>query len=209
MALYVAICLLAALSVVSEHAATAQLYAFKIVWGTTVGLAVARWFAFRVSARLVASGTIRRHDAAVAGAQLSVAAAVALLTTIPVLFFPRSVEFDVARLVLAFFIALVGYAVARGSASTRGRSMVYAASILVVATVVAVVKNALAGPLKWVGAARRQPARPCPLPRRAPCGALRSTDRVNQRTWSAIVNSAAAARAATPRTWFHVVHSRT
>ena len=94
MALYVAICLLAALSAVSEHAASDQLDAFKIVWGTTVGLAVAHWFAFRVSARLVASGTIRRHDAEAVGAQLAGAAAVALLATIPVLFLPRSVEFD-------------------------------------------------------------------------------------------------------------------
>ena len=94
MALYVAICLLAALSAVSEHAASDQLDALKIVWGTTVGLAVAHWFAFRVSARLVASGTIRRHDAEAVGAQLAGAAAVALLATIPVLFLPRSVEFD-------------------------------------------------------------------------------------------------------------------
>jgi VIT1/CCC1 family predicted Fe2+/Mn2+ transporter len=59
--------------------------------------------------------------------------------------FPRSVEFDVVRLVLAGVIALVGYVVARGSGARRGRSMVYATSILVVATVVAVVKNVLAG----------------------------------------------------------------
>ena len=60
-ALYVAICLLAALSAVSEHAGSDDVDAFKIVWGTTVGLAAAHWFAFRVSARLVASGAIRRH----------------------------------------------------------------------------------------------------------------------------------------------------
>ncbi len=144
MALYVAICLLAALSAVSEHGGTDELDAFKIVWGTTVGLAVAHWFAFRVSARLVASGTIV-HDAEAAGAQVAGAGAVALLATVPVLFLPESVELDVARLVLAGFIALTGYAVARSSGGTRGRSLVYAASILVVATLVAVVKNVLAG----------------------------------------------------------------
>ena len=53
-------------------------------------------------------------------------------------------------------IALVGYAVARGSGASRGRSMVYATAILLVATVVAVVKNVLAGhraprscPISW------------------------------------------------------------
>jgi VIT1/CCC1 family predicted Fe2+/Mn2+ transporter len=145
MALYVAICLRAALSAVSEHGGTDELDAFKIVWGTTVGLAVAHWFAFRVSARLVASGTIRRHDAEAAGAQVAGAVAVALLATVPVLFLPKSVELDVARLVLAGFIAIIGYAVARSSGGTRGRSLVYAASILVVAALVAVVKNVLAG----------------------------------------------------------------
>ena len=108
-------------------------------------MAVAHWFAFRVSSRLVATGTIRRHDAEAIGAQLAGAATVALLATIPVVFLPRSVEFDVVRLVLAGFIALVGYAVARSSGASRARSMVYAASVLVVATVVAVVKNVQAG----------------------------------------------------------------
>jgi len=56
-----------------------------------------------------------------------------------------ALEFDVVRLVLAGVIALVGYAVARGSGASRGRSMVYATAILLVATVVAVVKNVLAG----------------------------------------------------------------
>jgi VIT1/CCC1 family predicted Fe2+/Mn2+ transporter len=73
------------------------------------------------------------------------AVAVALLATVPVLFLPKSVELDVARLVLAGFIAIIGYAVARSSGGTRGRSLVYAASILVVAALVAVVKNVLAG----------------------------------------------------------------
>jgi hypothetical protein len=41
MALYVAICLLAALSVVAKHGKGAQVDALKIVWGTTLGLALA------------------------------------------------------------------------------------------------------------------------------------------------------------------------
>jgi hypothetical protein len=109
----------------------------------------AHWFAFRVSARLVGSGTIRPHDAEAVGAQLTGAATVALLATIPVVVLPRSDEFDVIRLVLAGFIALVGYAVARSSGASRGRSMAYAASVLIVAIVVAVVKNVLAGPLSF------------------------------------------------------------
>jgi hypothetical protein len=119
MALYVAICLLAALSVVAEHGEGAQADTFKIVWGTTLGLALAHWFAFRVSSRLVASGSVRR--------------------------FPDSAELDVVRLVLAALIALVGYAVARGAGASPARSMVYAVSILVIASAVALIKNVLAG----------------------------------------------------------------
>jgi hypothetical protein len=145
MALYVSICLLAALSAVSEHAESGELDAFKIVWGTTLGLALAHWFAFRISARLVASGSIRRHDAVAAGAQLLGAAVVGLLATIPMLVLPTTSEFDVVRLILAGFIALVGYAVARSAGATVWRSIAYAASVLILATVVAVVKNVLAG----------------------------------------------------------------
>jgi hypothetical protein len=52
MALYVAICLLAALAAVSEPALDEGAHTFELVWGTTVGLALAHWFAFRMSARL-------------------------------------------------------------------------------------------------------------------------------------------------------------
>jgi hypothetical protein len=145
MALYVAICLLAALSAVSEHAAAQQVDTFKIVWGTTVGLAIAHWFAFRVSARLVASGTVRRVDAKIAVAQVAGALAVAVLATVPVVIFSETAELDVTRLVLAVFVALVGYAVARGAGASVRRSLVYGGAILVIATVVALVKNTLVG----------------------------------------------------------------
>jgi VIT1/CCC1 family predicted Fe2+/Mn2+ transporter len=98
-----------------------------------------------VSSRLVASGTVRREDAAAAAAQLAGAATVALLATLPVLLFPDSAELDVVRLVLAALIALVGYAVARGAGASPARSMVYGFSILVIATAVALIKNVLAG----------------------------------------------------------------
>ena len=145
MALYVAICLLAALSAVTDHTAESERNVFKLVWGTTVGLALAHWFAFRVSAKLVASGTARRHDALAAGVQLGGAAAVGLLATVPMLVLPESLQLDVVRDVLALFIAVVGFAVARSGGVGRGRSMLYGASILIVATIVAGVKNSLVG----------------------------------------------------------------
>ena len=141
MALYVAICLLAALAAVPE--ATAEDHVLEIVWGTTVGLALAHWFAFRVSARLVAQGTVRHRDALAALAQLLGAVAVALVATLPVLLLPASHELDVVALVLACFIALVGYGVSRSSGANFARSIIYAVLLLIVAGVVVGVKLAL------------------------------------------------------------------
>src|SRR5262245_62548046 len=87
MALYVAICLLAALSVVSGHGEGAHADTFKIVWGTTLGLALAHWFAFRVSSRMVASGSVRRQDAAAAEAQMRGGAAGGLMSALGILQF--------------------------------------------------------------------------------------------------------------------------
>ena len=80
-----------------------------------------------------------------AGAQLAGAAGVALLASIPVVLFPESVELELVELLLATFIALVGFAVARGGGATRARALLYGLSVLVVAVAIALVKNALAG----------------------------------------------------------------
>jgi hypothetical protein len=73
------------------------------------------------------------------------AAAVALLATVPVVLLPGSPELEGVGLLLAAFIALVGYAVARGGGATRVRGMLYATSVLVVAVAIAELKNRLAG----------------------------------------------------------------
>ena len=87
MALYVAICLLAALIALPDTDAQ-HAHALQIIWRVTVGLALAHWFAFRVSARLVGSGSVRPHDVESAGAQLAGVASVVLLAPIPVVVFP-------------------------------------------------------------------------------------------------------------------------
>jgi hypothetical protein len=143
MALYVAICLLgalAALPTTDDHGGV-----IGIVWGVTVGLALAHWFAFRVSARLVGSGHIRPDDVRSGGAQLLGAVAVAALASVPVLLFPESKELEAVGLCLAAFIGLVGYAVARGGGAPRGRAVVYGSVVLAVAAAITVLKNALAG----------------------------------------------------------------
>lgn len=144
MALYVAICLFAALTVTSHHEIE-ELSPFKVVWGTTIGLALAHWFAFRLSARLVAAGRVHRRDVEVTVAQLVGALVVAVLATIPVLLFDDSNELDATRFVVAGFVAVVGFEVARAGGAPRWRAAIYGAATLVVGITIATLKNVLAG----------------------------------------------------------------
>lgn len=145
MALYVAICLLAALTVASHTELEHRSTTFKLVWGTTLGLALAHWFAFRLSGRLVAAGALRRADREMALAQFAGSVVVAVLATVPLLLVSGEHELDVTRWVLAAFIAGVGYFVARSSGAPRGRSLLYAGATAMAALAIVVVKNALAG----------------------------------------------------------------
>jgi hypothetical protein len=145
MALYVAVCLLAALTAVAENASDGHVRAIGIVWGTTIGLTLAHAFAFRVSARIVAQGRVRSSDRRTIGAQLAGATGVAVLATIPILLWPATAEFDAARWVLALFISFVGFEVARSSGAGRGRSSLYGATLLASAVTIAVLKNVLSG----------------------------------------------------------------
>lgn len=145
MALYVAVCLLAALTAIAENANDGHVRALGVIWGTTVGLALAHAFAFRLSARLVSKGRLRREDAELVVAQLAGAALVAIVATVPVLVFPPTAELDVARLALALFIGLVAFTIARQAGASRGRSLSYTAIVLVLAVAIAVVKNVLSG----------------------------------------------------------------
>ncbi|MGO4256744.1 hypothetical protein [Marmoricola sp. RAF53] len=142
MALYVAICLLAAGAAAPEDHPPQTL---GIIWGVTLGLALAHWFAFRVSTRLVGSGAVDRSDLELGGAQLGGAIAVAVLATIPVLLCPESYEFEAAGLLLALFVGGVAYVAKRSGGSTRGSALFYALVVLAVAVVVVEVKNRLAG----------------------------------------------------------------
>lgn len=145
MALYVAVCLLAALTAVADNGESGHVRALGIIWGTTFGLALAHVFAFRVSARLVAQGTIRADDRFAIAAQLVGAMAVAVFATVPVLLLPSASEFDTVRWALSLLIAVVGYLVATSSGAGRTRSLVYAGALLVIAIAIALLKNVLGG----------------------------------------------------------------
>jgi hypothetical protein len=145
MALYVAVCLIAALIAIDEDIAQPEIRAFFVIWGTTIGLALVHLFAFRVASQLTVPGDLGRDDLEIAVAQLVGAAAVAVVVSIPVALLPTSVEFDVARLELALLIAVAGAAVARQNGAGVTRSLVFGIGVLAVALVAATVKNVLSG----------------------------------------------------------------
>jgi len=144
MALYVAICLLASLIVIPESGVE-HTHVMGLIWGITLGLALAHWFAFRLSARMVGAGTVRSSDVELAGAQLLGAAGVAVWASVAVLLLPESAEVEGAEFLLAPLISLIGFAVARGAGANLLRAVLYALFVLVFAVAIAAVKNLLAG----------------------------------------------------------------
>jgi hypothetical protein len=144
MALYVAICLIAALTALETVTAVPG-HIMGLVWGTTVGLALAHVFAFRVAGRLVHEGDLPKADRTVSMVQLASAAAVAVVVSVPVLLAPVVTELDWARYTCAAIIGLAGYMVARGAARGRIRAVLFGLAVLAAAIAVAALKHALAG----------------------------------------------------------------
>ena len=144
MALYVAICLIAALTALANVAAVPG-HIMGLVWGTTVGLAVAHVFAFRIAGRLVHAGDLPRADRIISVVQLAAAAAVAVVVSVPVLLVPTVNEITWARYTCAAIIGVVGYLVARGAQRSRFQSALFGLGVLVAAFIVAALKHALAG----------------------------------------------------------------
>jgi hypothetical protein len=144
MALYVAICLVAGLAALPDTEGS-HAHLLGIIWGVTIGLAAAHWFAFRVATRRVSAGRYRRSDVQLAAAQLVGAAAVAVFASIPVVLFPKSLELEATELLLAAFVAAVGYLAKRGSGASRPTAVLYALVVLSAAAAIVVLKNWLAG----------------------------------------------------------------
>lgn len=149
MVLYVSLVLLAELTVLPDRGSGedfsgisgSQLLA--VIWGTTIGLAVAHLFAFRLAVRAFGSGRASRADLEVALAQLAGAAAVAVVASIPVILLPDEIEQRSVHVVLAVEIGLVGYLVARVAGQRRWSAAMFGFTALLLALVVVAVKVAL------------------------------------------------------------------
>jgi hypothetical protein len=144
MALYVAICLIAALTALANATAIPG-HIMGLVWGTTVGLAVAHVFAFRIAGRLVHDGVLPRADRIVSVVQPGWCGSSRCDRQCPGLLAPTINEITWARYTCAAIIGVVGYLVARGAERGRVRSVLFGLAVLVAAFAIAGLKHALAG----------------------------------------------------------------
>jgi hypothetical protein len=143
MAFYVAVVLNAALIALPEDS---HVSVIGLIWGTTVGLALAHLFAFRLAAHLVTGfGSKTEGEALIAGAQMAGAVVVAIIATLPVLFANGNAEVVAGQFILDGFIGLAAFAVARANGAGPVRSIVFAGLVVVVALGIALAKNALVG----------------------------------------------------------------
>lgn len=145
MVLYVAICLLAALALITDTEAEHDGTVIRVIWGTTIGLALAHWLAFRLSARLLSGGRPSRDDGEAALAQLVGAGFVAVVATIPVLLADGTTELDWARLAVAGVIAGAVFAGSKANGASTPRAIIGGVIGLAATVTVALVKNTVSG----------------------------------------------------------------
>lgn len=150
MALYVSTVLIATFTALPKGGADsdAGVHGWELIaliWGTSLGLAIAHVFAFRVSAKAFGGGVLSAADAKGAAAQLVAAAAVAALCSVPVLFADDASDIGAATFVPAVLIGIAGYAVAKAESRSTPRALIVGGIVLVVGLAVAAVKNFLVG----------------------------------------------------------------
>jgi hypothetical protein len=142
MGLYVSITLLAALTAtIGENTSKREVLA--IVWGTTVGLALAHWLAYGVAVRVVHPTKENRHLDRQLVAQLGAAATVAAIATIPVLVLPDHLGAPGARFATAATMGVVTYAEGRTFGASRAKAVGFALVALVLGLTVAGIKYGL------------------------------------------------------------------
>lgn len=143
MALYVSIVLLAELAALPPEHLPKAWGIVALIWGTTIGLALAHWFAFTVASSALTNGRLERQDLEVGAAGAVGALLVALVATVPeVLLATRDSE-RVLLFVPAAFIGLGGYVVARAADRTVRSSVLWSLGFVFVGVAIAAVKVAL------------------------------------------------------------------
>jgi len=113
------------------------------VWGTTIGLALAHWFAFDLVVRLVDPTPQPSHVTRELVFELLGAFAVAVMATITLILAPTHLERQAVRAVMVGAIGLVTFIEARAYGASWRRAAACGAIALVLASLVAGVKHEL------------------------------------------------------------------
>jgi hypothetical protein len=116
-----------------------------LIWGTTIGLALAHWFAFRLTARAFGGGKVGEGDLRIALGGLAGAALVAVLCTIPVVLVGDESEVKVTAFVPALIVGFAGYGIARAADRPKHQALIMGGIAIVLGLAVAAVKNFLLG----------------------------------------------------------------
>jgi hypothetical protein len=147
MALYVSIVLLAALlalpdSIVDTTAIGPKL--LTIIWGTTLGLALAHWFAFYLAAAAARGGRPSRDDRVSGVVQVAAAMVVAAATSVMVVIVDRSSALDAAAIAPAAVVGATGFAAARAGGRPWSIAILAGVTALAMGLAVAAAKAWLA-----------------------------------------------------------------
>ena len=150
MALYISIVLLATLVALPKgsneaHDGVHGVGLIGLIWGTALGLALAHWFAFRVTASVFGEGAVSDKDVKIGLAQIVAAAGVAAVCTVPVLFVDEASDVGAASWVPALILGLAGFLVARQSKRSPIRAVIFGGIVMVLGLTIAAVKNFLIG----------------------------------------------------------------
>lgn len=151
MALYISIVLLATLSALPDDFDVTgpggrdgpPLAA--VLWGTTIGLTLAHWFAFHLASLHLNNGKLPRRDLERLGMQMAGAAGVTLVTMIPIALAKPAHRVEAAMFAPGLVIGIAGYLVARGADKSRVRSVMTGVGVLILGILVAALKSLLAG----------------------------------------------------------------
>jgi hypothetical protein len=140
MGFYLAIALLAALTAGNDHTAHTQLDVLKVVWGTTIGLGLAHWFAITVSARLVRDPDMHHTPMELLYSQMAMGVLLSVIATLIVLVVPADFERVGVRLAAALSIGVIVEIESRAGGATLRKAMLQGTLALVVAFVIATIK---------------------------------------------------------------------
>jgi hypothetical protein len=140
MGLYVSLTLLAVLLTGNDLDEHTKLDVLWIVWGTTIGLAVAHWFALVMSVRLVRDPHVHHSPMEMLLAQMVMSALLAMTATLVVVVLPERFDRLGARLTAAFFIGAIVYGESRFSGRSARRAAALGAFVLAIAMSIATFK---------------------------------------------------------------------